>query len=488
VVRLQLRITIQYSQFERSQLEVSCVGANRNRGRIINHVEGQLPYRGSFFLPRSLYPKTRICVLLLLMLLPLLVLLSNVRIAHANPFVKTLPATPGDTVATLYAELGPNGQDTWWVILMHDQVTAATWVPVGCTGEKAGNVGNQFVSCLAEGLTPNHYYGDMIWACWGPDPLGTCPSPVDGGEVSWATLPTQPLYVEAGDYVVWRPSAGYWFIQHTPPYSGNYPTWTEGWGTNGDVPLLGSISVSNNVAPHEVKDIVIWRPSSGTWFVLQYSTSYYTNQGLMVQWGTNGDIPLLGDFDGDGHDDFIIWRPSTGAWFILKSSSGYNPASASVILWGTNGDKPLVGDVDGDRKADLCVWRPSGGHFFCLLSSTNYSPGQAMIKQWGSGTLNDVPFIADMDLAIDRKADFIIWRPGTGTWFMLLSWMNYDPAQARLVQWGISTDTPMAATGAICAWRNGVWFVLYGPSFTSAEIASWGTNGDVVVFSGWSPY
>jgi len=66
---------------------------------------------------------------------------------------------------------------------------------------------------------------------------------------------------------------------------------------------------------------------------------------------------------------------------------------------------------------------------------------------------------------------------------MLLSSTGYNPAQAKILQWGISTDTPFAARGVVGVWRNGVWFILQGPDSTTAQIVSWGTSGDNALYS-----
>ena len=59
----------------------------------------------------------------------------------------------------------------------------------------------------------------------------------------------------------------------------------------------------------------------------------------------------------------ILWRPTTGTWYWLTSSTNYAYASAGAKQWGNSslGDVPMIGDVDGDGRADLLIWRQSTG-------------------------------------------------------------------------------------------------------------------------------
>jgi hypothetical protein len=117
-------------------------------------------------------------------------------------------------------------------------------------------------------------------------------------------------------------------------------------------------------------DRVVFRPSIGTWFVLNSGS----NTVSIAQFGANGDQPLEGDFDGDKRSDLAIYRPTDGSWFVLRSSSG----SVFGLFFGSPGDKPVPADYDKDGLTDVAVFRPSSGTWLTLTSSSNFTAFQGV--------------------------------------------------------------------------------------------------------------
>jgi hypothetical protein len=123
----------------------------------------------------------------------------------------------------------------------------------------------------------------------------------------------------------------------------------------------------------------VFRPSEGNWYIRNSQTGTVTVQ----QWGTTGDVPVAGDFDGDGKPDIAVWRPSEGNWYIRNSQTG----TVTVQQWGAPTDIPVPGDYDGDGTTDIAVWRPAEGNWYIISSAT----GAVTVQQWG--TTGDLPVV-----------------------------------------------------------------------------------------------
>lgn len=104
----------------------------------------------------------------------------------------------------------------------------------------------------------------------------------------------------------------------------------------------------------------LFRPSSGTFFL---SLSNKTAKAaIVIKFGEADDLPVAGDWDGDGIDTVGVFRPRTKEFLLLAE----NAPNAKVALQFTfplpeaaanDIYTPIVGDWDGDGKDSLGVMR-----------------------------------------------------------------------------------------------------------------------------------
>ena len=92
-------------------------------------------------------------------------------------------------------------------------------------------------------------------------------------------------------------------------------------------------------------------------------------------------VPVPADYDGDRKIDIAVFRPATGTWFVVNSSTN----TYWSFAWGASTDIPVPADYDGDRRIDIAVFRPATGTWWVVNSSTN----TGWSFQWGANT--DIP-------------------------------------------------------------------------------------------------
>ena len=286
---------------------------------------------------------------------------------------------------------------------------------------------------------------------------------------------------------VWRPGDGFWYALRSSSANQTFLAREWGSGLSADVPVPGDYDGDGR------RDLAVWRPENGVWYVLKSSANYRDHQAMTVAWGLGqavaigADVPVPGDYDGDGRTDPAVWRPDSGTWYILRSSKNYSYADAWVVPWGASSlaDTPVPADYDGDGRTDIAVWRPGSGIWFILKSTANYAYADALTLHWGAGAWNDRPVVGDYDG--DGRADAAVWRPNPGVWYILKSSQNYSSAASTVIEWGAGWlgDIPVVGdydgdgSSDLTVWRpgSGGWYILKSSAvYGDWSLIEWGAG------------
>jgi len=247
------------------------------------------------------------------------------------------------------------------------------------------------------------------------------------------------------------PGASEWFIlgTRTGPRSLLFG------GAGLDLPAVGDFDGDG------VADIGVFRPDSD---LLPGASEYFilrsSDGPLRFQFGAAGlDVPVPADFDGDGQDDLAVFRPDSdlnpgsAQFFILQSTDG----PLSVPLGEANSDVPVQGDFDGDGQDDLAVFEPSTARWLIR----NSSDGSTTETVFGAPA--DIPVPADFDN--DGRADLTTYRPRTGQW---TSRRTSDDS-VMVTSFGGPEDVPVLAPLAFRDFRPGT---VVSPDFPGGDTGS----------------
>lgn len=208
--------------------------------------------------------------------------------------------------------------------------------------------------------------------------------------------------------VVFRPSSGTWFVRDmTTP--GNTSSFQH--GLSGDVPFVYEPATGQS-------DVGVIRKAGNDYRWIFRGPGFERTDGTLQKeftFGNFGDNIVVGPWERAGVTSPGLARLVPEGWFF---SIYLRDGSIRTVPWGVLGDIPNPQDYDGDGLFDVAVFRPAQGKTYVIRSSD----GLVATYTFGSSALNG--FFRG-DVTGDGKDDLTFFNPASGVFTSSRSEANF---------------------------------------------------------------
>jgi hypothetical protein len=256
----------------------------------------------------------------------------------------------------------------------------------------------------------------------------------------------RPLVVSAGVGGIFASvgtfQSGTWRINKTgnPVYS---------FGLPGDIPIVGDWTGTGTVK------IGVFRVVGGVgrFYLDMNGNGVWDGPGVdsAINFGMTGDLPVVGDWNGTGRTKVGVFRVvgGVGRFYLDTNGNGiWEPALDTLVLnYGATGDIPVSGDWSGNGSTKIGVFRVVAGVGNWYLDRN----GDGVFNNAGDtfynnfGVTGDLPVVADWSGTGTTKVGVFRLVGGAGRFFTDANGNGvYLNPPDVLVNFGITGDRPVA--------------------------------------------
>jgi hypothetical protein len=238
---------------------------------------------------------------------------------------------------------------------------------------------------------------------------------------------------------------------------------------------------------------------NGNWYLDANGSRTWDAGDVTIPLGTFGiqnDIPITGDWNGDGITNIGVFR--NGAWYLDQDGSrSWGPGDVTIPAgaFGNPNDIPITGDWNGDGITNIGVFR-NGAWYLDANGSRTWNAGDVTIPAGTFGNPNDIPVTGDWNG--DGITNIGVFR--NGAWYLDLNGNRAWDAGDLVISagtFGNPNDIPVTGDWNgdgitnIGVFRNGNWYLDFNGSRTwdagdiTIPAGSFGNLNDIPLTGVW---
>jgi hypothetical protein len=187
--------------------------------------------------------------------------------------------------------------------------------------------------------------------------------------------------------------------------------WHDFFSLGGEVPAVGDVNGDGR------DDIITFTRNSlaDVYVALSTGTSFAASVKWHDYFGLAGEFPGVGDVNGDGKADLVVFSQGTLADVYVSLSTGTGFAGTSVKwhdFFSVAGEQPRIGDFTGDGKADIATFTTNAAADVYVATSTGTGFVGTTVK-WNDffGLAGEFPYPGDFNG--DGKDDAVVFTKGS---------------------------------------------------------------------------
>jgi len=249
--------------------------------------------------------------------------------------------------------------------------------------------------------------------------------------------------------------------------------------------------------------IGVFRPNTGRWYIDLDGNGTWSGCGLDGCWGgfgSPGDLPVAGQWDGKGKAKIGVFRPSTRMWYLDNGNGMWDGCGTDLCQgpFGSRGDRPVAGDWTNTGTTKIGVYRPRTGMWYLDNGNGMWDGCGTDLCQGPFGSPSDLPVAGDWTNTGTTKIG--VYRPGTRMWYLDNGNGMWDGCGTDLClgPFGSPGDRPVAGdwtntgTTKIGVYRPStrMWYLDNGNGTwngcgTDLCVGPFGSSGDLPVAGVW---